>query len=43
MNRGGHKELPPESRGFGYKVALSGRKVLVTSICNVYSYTLDEC
>mmetsp|Transcript_18558 Transcript_18558/g.32645 ORF Transcript_18558/g.32645 Transcript_18558/m.32645 type:complete len:1114 (+) Transcript_18558:41-3382(+) len=36
-------DSPPQSRGFGYKVALSGRKVLVSSIYNVYSYTLGEC
>ena len=34
---------PPESRRFGYRVAISGLKVLVASVFNVYSYTLDQC
>jgi len=36
-------ESPPAIRQFGYKVAISGKRVLVSSISNVYSYTLDEC
>jgi len=36
-------ESPPETVFFGHKVALSGMKVLVASIHNVYSYTLTKC
>ena len=34
---------PPDTRRFGYRVALSGTKVIVSSIYNVYSYTIDAC
>lgn len=36
-------ETPPGHTRFGYKVALSGRTVLVSSIQNVFSYTLEDC
>ena len=36
-------DAPPEIDGFGLKVALSGNRILVSSLYNVYSYTLETC